>query len=156
MLLYAVAKEIITHNVSQNNEMLKFDLPTSESADITLTSSKLTGKFIRPLPVLPKGQIKHDSPSSKLLPPNSSSLGLDLDLSQFGNEDEISKSPLPAVSQSENKFSDRFPFNSSDAFKIPQGSGVNAASSTQPSQPDNLIDMDPLDHLIKSKTKKHQ
>ena len=156
LLLYAVAKEIITHDVSENKEMLKFDLPTSESVNMTPKSSKLTEKFIRPLPVLPKGQIKHDSPSSKLLPPNSSSLGLDLDLSQFGNDDEIAKSPLTAVSQSENKFSDRFPFNSSDAFKISQDSGVNAASSTQPSQSDNLIDMDPFDHSIETKTKKHQ
>ena len=89
LLLYSVAREIISPEKPARHDMLKFDLPDSGTGSDFHSPPKFLATSIQPLlaVVVPPRKEPEGQPFLvSTLPPSLPQLGLDLDLSQFGNE----------------------------------------------------------------------
>jgi len=94
LLLYAVAKESVVSVVPARGEMLNFDLPLFKPNGNQVNSLNLLENLISTpssLPLAHEGKLINNSLSDSH-PSYFSTLGLDVDLSQFGNEDKGFKS----------------------------------------------------------------
>jgi hypothetical protein len=142
LMLYSVAREINSPGLTAVTPT-KFDLPELPD-EYDVKTSKFMSTSIQPLSatvVAEKRPIPQDPSLASVLPPASSSLGLDLDLSSFGTELE-SSSPEP---ESDSHFFAQFSRNaafdrtaSSRSMKLP-------ATSVES---DNLIDFDDVDSSL--------
>ena len=144
LMLYSVAREIISPEATSAVTKPKFDLPDLPD-DYDPKTTKFLSTSIQPL----SASVVEDRPPSlhepflaSVLPPASPRLGLDLDLSDFSGESE--KSPPPEV-ESDSHFFAQF---AADVPVEPPASAKATAPSKTSEEIDNLIDFDAFDSSI--------
>ena len=150
LLLYSVAREIISPKTPTRNNMLKFDLPDSESGVDDRRTPKFLATSIQPLSAVvvhPKKEPESKAFLGSTLPPSSPRLGLDLDLSQFGNEND---EPVSGA-DSDSRFFAQFAADIAISPPSPTAQ-VSAkppvAPAPIPAAPGNLIDFDGFDSSV--------
>lgn len=150
LLLYSVAREIISPKTPTRNNMLKFDLPDSESGVDDRRPPKFLATSIQPLSAVavhPKKEPESKVFLGSTLPPSSPRLGLDLDLSQFGNEND---EPVSGA-DSDSRFFAQFAADIAISPPSPTAQ-VSAkppvAPAPIPAAPGNLIDFDGFDSSV--------
>ena len=149
LLLYAVAKEIISPEGSGSGSLFKFDLPPSEYEDVNLKTAKFVATSIQPLSATVVAQEARQAPELDplpVLPRPSPRLGLDLDLNDLFDQ---GNSPADEP-ESDSSFFEQFAENpkkdrSKPAAPIP----VNKAPVT-----DNLMDFESFDSVMESVARK--
>ena len=152
LLLYAVAREIISPEAVSSNSILKFDLP-EPAEDLNVPVVKFMATAIQPLSasvVDSKKYPRRPMPDS-ILPPSSPRLGLDLDLSTLGSESE----GPPSASESDSKFFAQFVTGTAAMAQVPMAppASVTSGPSARNSSLGNLIDFDAFDSSVNDSDK---
>ena len=144
LMLYSVAKEIISRDMGDRLKKPKFDLPDIPDDDSRTT--KFLSTSIQPLSASvneDKREYQHEPLLASVIPPASLNLGLDLDLSELNPDDKS----LAAVSAPEAE-SDADFFAQFSANMAGISPAVESKPETLPSaaaESGNLIDFDLLD-----------
>lgn len=147
LLLYSVAREIISPEKPARNDMLKFDLPDSGLGGEEHRPPKFLATSIQPLSAVvvhPKKEPENQVFLGSTLPPASPRLGLDLDLSQLDNEND---EPVTGADSDSRFFAQ---FAADIAVKPPSPPAqapakLPVAPAPTPAAPSNLIDFDAFD-----------
>ena len=149
LLLYAIAKEIITPESNNNSSLLKFDLPQSLHDDVDVKTTKFVATSIQPLSASVIRESREAPGIDPLpeLPEPSPRLGLDLDLNDL-NGDQAGQSRQP---ESDSRFFEQFAENIPGAEPKPGASipGNETAASN------NLIDFESFDSVMDSAARKN-
>lgn len=150
LLLYAVAKEIISPEANRSSNLLKFDLPHSLHDEVNVNTTKFLSTAIQPLSASVvqefRGAPALDIDDLPELPKPSPRLGLDLDLSDL-NGDEVSRDAEPELDA---HFFEQFAENAIDEEpKLAAPIPVKPAALT-----DNLIDFESFDSVMDSVARK--
>ncbi len=144
LMLYSVAREIIHPEAVSSNALPKFDLPDSDF-DNELKTAKFVSTSIQPLSasVAEPAPVEYTRPFlDSVIPPSSPNLGLDLDLSTLGPENE----EPPPQEESDSKFFEQF---AADIAIAPPQSSPGAHPDPVVDS-DNSIDFDAFDSAINS------
>lgn len=152
LLLYSVAREIISPATSARNNLLKFDLPAFVPSIGESSLPKFLATSIQPLSatvVSARNQQDSQSFLGSTLPPSSPRLGLDLDLSELGIEQH---DPQASEINSDSRFFAQFAADiaisppSSPALPPTHARAPNSSGYALP-RDDNLIDFNTFDSL---------
>ena len=127
--------------------MMKFDLPDSVSADDDANPPQFMSTSIQPLSAIVIGDEEQEIESllDTTLPPSSPRLGLDLDLSQPGNESE----KMDFDAESDANFFAQFTADNSMGPTAATTPALKQAGGT-----DDFIDFDSFDSSVNGKGQK--
>ena len=143
LMLYSVAREIISPETAASVARPKFDLPDLPD-DYELKTTKFLSTSIQPLSASVVDEWpqagKREPLLPAIMPPASSRLGLDLDLSDFGG---IGESAAPEV-ESDSHFFAQFTAD----LPIEKPPLANQLPSGAAAKIDNLIDFDAFDSSV--------
>ncbi len=148
LLLYAVAKEIISPEADRSSSLLKFDLPHSLHDDVNEKPVKFVSTAIQPL----SAKVVRESPEAPEtdplpeLPRPSPRMGLDLDLNDIHS---VGASP-DVETESDSRFFEQFAENVS--VEDPKFAASTPANPAVVS--DNLMDFESFDSVMDSVARK--
>ena len=146
LLLYAVAKEIISPEANRNPSLLKFDLPHSLQDDVNVKTTKFLSTAIQPLSASVIQESRKAPVADPLpeLPKLSPRMGLDLNLNDLYG-DGISQDGEP---ESDSRFFEQFADKATDDGTKPAASmPVNLNQSPVTG---NLLDFESFDSVMDS------
>jgi hypothetical protein len=152
LLLYAVAREIITPDGKDDDSLLSFDLPDSSFGDQGGRPSDFGATAIQPLSASVADHVETTPVPVSVLPPASPRLGLDIDLSDSGpglSASEAAPAESPFFAQFVNSSQEDNTLSLAPVTPPAAREQAPAPAAPAPSRSDNLINFDsfepPLD-----------